>query len=332
MARRKSIRTPVRFPRPLSLAAFAVAFVFLAVAPGALANPVVTISAPSGFTADNTPLAAYTVQEVSLDRVICAVDPPLPIVPGVFAGFTPCPASPYSMSPIPDGSHSYFVVAQDTSGNYGYGLKYFSSDATAPTITVTGLSEGQLVANAWPAVSVTTADPGTGVQAATCAYDAAAPLECNDVGFVSTPLSDGPHTLNVLAVDRAGNASSRAIRFTVEVPGRWKPSLAAPKKAKFSIKRGKLRSGKYASTMAAKFAVPGGSSASSCRGKATIKALAKKKKVGVASVKFKKSGASCLASAKVKVAKKYKGKKLSLTLSYATGPISPFTVKGTAKL
>jgi hypothetical protein len=322
-------RTPV--------AAIAVAAFFtLAFSPldAEAASPVVTASAPSGMTADPAPWVGYTVQDTDgdIDRVLCAVDPPTPINPAVLAGFTPCPASPYRLSPLADGNHSFFVVAQDVVGNFGYALRNFATDATGPAITVNGVVEGQRFAAAWPPISVSASDPGTGVSSTSCAYDGATPSGCSAPSFVNQPLLDGQHALNVVATDHVGNVSSRSVRFSVEVPGRWTPSLAAPKKAKFKVKRGKLKSGKFATRLTAAFALPAGSSSTSCRGTAKISALVKKKRVTTVRVKFNMAGNQCVATANAKIAKRYKGKKLSLTLAYASGPISAFSVRGSGKL
>lgn len=322
-------------PRTLVAAASVAAFLALAASPQAAdaANPVVTASAPSGMTADPSPWVGYSVQDADGDiaRVLCAVDPP-PVNPAVLAGFTPCPASPYRLSPLADGNHNFFVVAQDVAGNFGYALRNFSTDATGPAITIGGVAEGQRFTDAWLPITVSASDPGTGVVATSCAYDGATPSGCAAPSFVNQPLLDGEHVLNVAASDHAGNVSSRSVRFSVKVPGRWKPRLTAPKKAKFKIKRGKLKRGKYATRVTVVFAKPSGSTASSCKGSAKIKVLVKKKRVARVRVKFRATRKSCVATAKAKISKRYRGKKLSLKLSYASGPIRAFTVRGTRKL
>lgn len=322
--------------RTLIAAAVLAVILTLALSPRAAeaASPIVTATAPSGMTNDPTPLVSYTVQDADSDiyRVLCAVDPVTPINPSVLEGFTPCPASPYRLSPLADGNHNFFVVAQDLAGNFGYALKTFATDATGPAITVSGVVEGQRFTDAWPPVTVSTSDPGTGVSTTSCAYDDATPSGCSAASFVNQPLLDGQHTLNVFASDHAGNVSSRSIRFSVEVPGRWKPSLTAPKKAKFKIKRGKLTGGKYATTLTVAFAMTPGTSVASCGGIGKINALVKKKRVAATRVSFRLAGSSCVATAKAKIAKRFKGKKLSLTLAYASGPIRAFTLRGSGKL
>lgn len=298
------------------------------------ASPVVTASAPIGLTTDSTPLVSYSVQDADsdIDRVLCAVDPVTPINPSVLEGFTPCPASPYTLSPLADGNHNFFVVAQDLVGNFGYALRTFTVDATGPAIAVSGVVEGQRFTDAWPPISVITSDPGTGVAATSCAYDGGAPTGCSASSFVNQPLSDGQHTLNVYASDHAGNTSSSSVRFSVEVPGRWKPSLDAPKKAKFSIKRGKLKGGKYATLFTVAFAMPAGSASSSCGGTAKVNVLLKKKRVATTRAKFRSTRNDCVATASAKIAKRFKGKKLSLSLAYSSGPIRAFTLRGSGKL
>lgn len=320
----------------ITIAAIAVAaFLTLASSPPAAqaASPVVTATAPTGITADPAPWVSYSVQDADndIDRILCAVDPPTPN-PAVLEGFSPCPASPYRLSPLADGDHRFWVYAEDVLGNWNYALKSFATDATGPAITVSGVSEGQRFSDAWPPIKVSASDPGTGVASTSCAYDGGTPSGCSAASFVNQPLLDGQHTLNVFATDYAGNVSSRSVRFSVEVPGRWKPSLTAPKKAKFKIKRGKLKAGKFATRVTASFALPAGATSSSCGGSAKINALVKKKRVAVVPAKFKASGKNCVATANAKIAKRFKGKKLSLTLAYSSGPIRAFTVRGSSKL
>ncbi|MGK2877085.1 MAG: Ig-like domain-containing protein [Solirubrobacterales bacterium] len=295
-------------------------------------NPVVTASAPNGVTTDNTPQLGYTSQDVNPDTTLCAIDPVEPIVPGVFDGFSTCPASPYSIPAVADGDHKFFVVSQDKVGNYGYALRTFTVDANGPVINVTGLTAGEVLTTAWAQLGVSSSDVGTGVETITCAYDSNAPSNCSDSAFLNAPLEDGAHTLYVVATDVAGNVSRVTLPFTIDTTGGLKQGLVAPKTAKFAVRRGKLTRAKYATTMTASFALAAGAPAPACSGSAKIRALVKKKQIGSASAKFKMSGSRCVATAKTKLPRKFKGKKLSLTFAYKSGPIKAFTLYGRAKL
>lgn len=292
-------------------------------------SPTISASAPTGVTNDNTPQLSYLSQDTNLDRTECAVDPVDPLDP---EAYSVCPESPFSLSTLADGEHKIYLVAYDKIARLTVTVKVFTVDATGPAINVAGLSEGEVLTSAWPPISVSSNDPGTGVMGTTCAYDATAPTDCSDSVFLNAPLPDGPHTLSIVATDVAGNVSTRTIRFTIDTTGGLKQGLVAPKSAKFAVKRGKLSGSKYATTLTATFAMPAGSTATSCSGSAKISVVVKKKQIGSASAKFKKSGSKCVATAKTNLSKKFKGKKLALTIAYKSGPIKAFTLRGISKL
>jgi hypothetical protein len=292
-------------------------------------TPTITASAPTGVTNDNTPQISYQPQDANLDRTECAMDP---VDPLNAAEYSVCPASPFSTAPLADGDHKIYIVAYDKLGRLAVVVKGFTIDATGPAIIVTGLSEGEVLTSAWPPLSVSTSDPGTGVMSSSCNYDSNAPTDCGNSGFLNAPLPDGPHRLNVVATDVIGNVSTRTINFTIDTSGGLKQGLIAPRTAKFGVKRGKLKSGKYATTLTVSFAMPAGSTATSCSGSAKLSAAFKKKQLASASPKFKQSGAKCVGTAKLKLSKKFKGKKLLLKLAYKSGPIKAFTLSGTSKL
>lgn len=292
-------------------------------------SPVVTASAPNGVTTDNTPQLGYTMQDVNPDRVECAIDPVDPLDPGSYAV---CPPSPYSPPALADGEHTYYVVGYDLAQQLSVAVKVFTVDATGPSILVTGLSEGEILTSAWPPLSVSYSDAGTGAQNATCAYDSNAPTSCNDAGFLNAPLPDGAHTLTVVATDVAGNVSSRVIHFTVDTSGGLTQGLTAPKKAKFAVERGKLSGSKYTARVSMTFAMPAGAPATACKGSAKVRVLVKKKQIGAGSPKFKRSGSACTTTATIKLSKKFKGKKLSIRFAYNSGPIKAFTLSGNARL
>ncbi|MBJ7353356.1 MAG: hypothetical protein JHC98_00890 [Thermoleophilaceae bacterium] len=295
-------------------------------------QPTVTASAPSGVITDNTPQVGYTVQDVNPDRTVCAADPPTPIVPAELTGFTDCPASPFELPALADGDHNFYVVAQDKAGNFGYALRSFTIDATGPIVTIIGLSEGEILTSAWPPLSISTTDPGTGVLSTTCAYDANAAAQCSDANFLNAPLPDGAHKLTVASSDVAGNVTVRVINFTVDTSGGLTQGLIAPKTAKFVVKRGKLKGQKYATTLTVAFALPAGAPTTACRGSAKINVLVKKKQIGSVGAKFKLRSGKCVATGAAKLSKKFKGKKLSVRFAYKSGPIKAFTLYGSGKL
>jgi hypothetical protein len=295
-------------------------------------KPTLTASAPLGVSADNTPEITYNAVDTNLEWVKCALDPTDLADPNAAAGYPDCPASPFSVPPVSDGEHKYYVIAKDKAGNAEAKLLQFTVDATGPSIVITGVSEGEVLTSAYATITVATSDVGTGVGSTRCSYDAAAPAGCSDAAFVNPPLEDGAHTLNVSATDFAGNVSSRAIHFSVDTTGGLTQGLIAPKTAKFAAKRGKLKGSKYPTALSVSFALPAGASKTACSGSAKINVLIKKKQIGSTSAKFKLKGAKCVASGTPKISKKFRGKKAKIAFAYKSGPIKAFTLYGSAKL
>jgi hypothetical protein len=295
-------------------------------------DPSLTASAPMGISNDNTPQITYDAVDTNLDWVHCKLDPTDLADPNAAATYPVCPASPFSLSPLPDGDHTYYVIARDKAGNADAELLQFTIDATGPAIIVSGVSEGEVLTSAYATISVSTTDAVTGVSSTSCSYDSVAPSGCSDPAFVNPPLADGAHTLHVSATDLAGNVSSRAINFSVDTTGGLKQGLVAPKTAKFTAKRGKLKGTKYPTTVSVSFALAAGAPKTACSGSAKINVLVGKKQIGSASAKFKLIGAKCVATGKPKISKKFKGKKAKIAFAYKSGPIKAFTLYGSAKL
>jgi lactocepin len=105
-----------------------------------------------------------------------------------------------------EGPHDLVVSATDCAGLQAEASIRFTIDLTAPVITIEGVDDGQCGGAATPVV--TFADD----------YLASTSLTLDGQPFVSgtAVTSDGVHTLAATATDRAGNASDRAVMFTVD--------------------------------------------------------------------------------------------------------------------
>ncbi|HEY3591466.1 MAG TPA: Ig-like domain-containing protein, partial [Buttiauxella sp.] len=129
-------------------------------------------------------------------------------------------------NPLPVGDHTFTVTAEDAAGNVTAPSSEFTInvDIAAPTTPVittvqddVGTIEGSLAPNAatddtQPQVNGT-GDPGSTITL----YDGTTAVGSAQVGLdgkwsitPSQPLSEGPHTLNAIATDAAGNASTAA--------------------------------------------------------------------------------------------------------------------------
>lgn len=286
-------------------------------------DPLVTASAPLGWTNDATPSVSYTITDANPGTTLCGVDA---TSASDSSALHACDASPLNLPELSDGTHTFWVVHTDLAGNSAHTTKTFDVDATAPNVSIVGVAQGQVLDQAMMNVSVSATDPGSGLAALSCAWDSAALGSCNSADFASAILADGAHTLHVVASDILGNVNSQAIDFTVDTTAGLKQGLIAPKTGTFKIKRGALKGSKYASTFTTTFATPSGGDAKSCSGTAATRILLKKKQLGSAKVKFKASGAKCTATSTFKLSKKYKGKKLTLILDYKNGPIKAFRI------
>jgi PKD repeat protein/type 1 glutamine amidotransferase len=87
-------------------------------------------------------------------------------------------------------------------------------DTTAPTVSVTGVTDGATYGDSRrPSVAWTATDAGSGVATVTAGLDGAA-IESGVLELWRLPLGD--HTLTVSATDRAGNSATTSVTFTTE--------------------------------------------------------------------------------------------------------------------
>ncbi|MDP2345518.1 MAG: DNRLRE domain-containing protein [Deltaproteobacteria bacterium] len=113
-----------------------------------------------------------------------------------------------------DGHHVVAVASTDAVGNMSTLELAFTIDRTAPSITIAGVSDGELRNTAAAVlVTVTDAHPGT----ATMTLDGVAFLGAIDVD------GEGEHAVDVVAEDAAGNTAHRHVSFTID---RIAPSIA----------------------------------------------------------------------------------------------------------
>jgi hypothetical protein len=160
-------------------------------------------SGPQGATSDTTPAFAFSADEPATFE--CRIDD---------VAFAPC-SSPYSTAPLGDGQHVFEVRATDLAGN---------TDATPASRTF-------IVDTAAPETVLTAAPPAaTDDPTPTFAFEAdehGARFECSVDGGAFAPcaspltlpaLPDGDHTLEIRAVDQAGNAdpSPASSAFTID--------------------------------------------------------------------------------------------------------------------
>jgi uncharacterized delta-60 repeat protein len=117
-----------------------------------------------------------------------------------------------------------------------FGLARFIGDATAPTASiVSGPADGALINDPTPTFEFSSTESGGTFSCGFDGFTSACPTP-----FTATvPLGDGPHTLSLSAIDRAGNTSAPQVRsFTVDTVA---PEIDIKAKKKVKTRRKKVR-------------------------------------------------------------------------------------------
>ncbi|MFZ4810718.1 MAG: hypothetical protein ACOYL9_05180 [Ilumatobacteraceae bacterium] len=128
------------------------------------------------------------------------------------------------------GSHTVSLECRDSAGNTSSASSTYTvaaPDTTPPTITITGVANGQIVTRASPAITISSNEP---LFAALCTLDtptAGGGSVSNDIGCMAdgtsvdsltlAELPDGPVTFAVSGVDAAGNRGQASVTFRVDV-------------------------------------------------------------------------------------------------------------------
>lgn len=128
-------------------------------------------------------------------------------------------------APLFEGAHVLRVTAVDGAGNVAQGEAAFTT-STPPTISGQTPKDVFLAADAQPVITATLADVGAGIDVdATRLFfngaDVTATAKRTETGAsytVPQPLSDGTHTVRVVATDRAGNSTQSEWRFGTSQP------------------------------------------------------------------------------------------------------------------
>ncbi|MDX6726126.1 MAG: large repetitive protein, partial [Baekduia sp.] len=151
-------------------------------------------SGPSGVTSAPTASFDFDAGEAGASYE-CRLDA------GAWAACT----SPQAYGSLSDGSHDFDVRATDALGNVEPtpASRTWTVDATAPDTSITSGPSGP-AASASASFAVSSPEAGVSFE---CARDGAAFTACTSTPSY-TALADGPHTLQVRAVDAAGNTDA----------------------------------------------------------------------------------------------------------------------------
>ncbi len=144
----------------------------------------------------------------------------------------PSPATSYvDTTGVPQSTYLYAVKSVDTSNNVSVSSNkafatVISGDASAPVITLLSPAQGSFTQTGTPLVEATVTDASPGVDAArikvlvdssvlSSSYDAGTSM-LTAIIPVSSPLTEGAHTLTIQAYDKDGNYTTKSATFTVD--------------------------------------------------------------------------------------------------------------------
>jgi hypothetical protein len=168
-----------------------------------LVGPLTAYAATTDFTFSATGASAFTCSLDGADASACT--------------------SPLHLTALADGTHNLVVNASDSAGNTAPASARWTVDTTAPQTPT-------LVSGPAPQTNQTTADLVLGnldgSSTLQCRVDSGSWVTCPDPLHFS-PFADGDHTIDVRAVDVAGNTNGT-------VPAAWHVDTTAPAPAQFT--------------------------------------------------------------------------------------------------
>ena len=162
------------------------------------------LSGPSGNVSSQNATFAFASTE-SGSSFSCSLD---------LATAVPC-ASPTTYPGLADGQHTFSVAARDASGNRDPtpAQRVWTVDTTAPDTLITAGPVGTVGSNA-ASISFSASEPTATFE---CSLDSAAWAPCSSPASYSA-LANGQHTVQVRAIDGAGNvdATPDEVTWTVQ--------------------------------------------------------------------------------------------------------------------
>jgi hypothetical protein len=165
--------------------------------------------AMGGFTKDSTPSFSFAAvgPTDAGSTFVCRVDA---------GAYKPC-SPPYTTPALSNASHLFYVKAIDAPGNESQIVwRTFTVDTQAPQTTITAGPSGSTT-DATPTFSFTSNESGSTFR---CRFDSQPFAACSGPGAShtsSTPLSNGGHSFEVRAIDKANNADPTPAKRTITV-------------------------------------------------------------------------------------------------------------------
>jgi hypothetical protein len=166
-------------------------------------------SGPSGVTTNPRPTFGFSSPDGSASFT-CSIDTGT-------AGFNACSGASTHQpaSNLADGPYTFRAKATDPAGNANTATRDFIVDTGPPDTTIDSPPNGSTTSSSTPKFTYHSSENGSTFE---CRVDGAAFSSCSAAaGYRPQPLNDGQHTVDVRAVDAAGNrdASPATRTFTV---------------------------------------------------------------------------------------------------------------------
>ncbi len=164
--------------------------------------------AQGSFIKDSTPSFAFAAvgPTDAGSTFVCRVDA---------GAYKPC-SPPYTTPALSNGSHVFYLRAIDAPGNESQIVwRSFTVDTQPPQTTITAGPSGS-TADATPTFSFTSSESGSTFR---CRFDSQPFAACSASAShtPSTPLSNGGHSFEVRAIDKASNADPTPAKRTFTV-------------------------------------------------------------------------------------------------------------------
>lgn len=170
-------------------------------------GPTTTITAgPEGPTTELLPTFEFTASDKDPFTFQCWISNSVDSNP------TACQSPFTPTADLGDGTHTFFVAAQDKYGNFRSASRDFVVDALSQIA-----DPGKIVNTSTPSLTFSSNDPDATF---TCRFDDGDFFECTSPVVPSPPLSNGEHTFEVAAIDHAGNLDQTPahVTFIVNAP------------------------------------------------------------------------------------------------------------------
>ncbi|MEE9174119.1 MAG: Ig-like domain-containing protein [Thermoplasmata archaeon] len=203
---------PVWNPGPLSLSEYGDLVLSM---PTDIILPTLVINAPSSGSveAGSGVLIAWSASDdqSGLDYLEVSLDDGAPIV--LAASVTG-----YTFLGLEDGSHTVVVRAVDVAGNAQTASVDFTVDTVPPTLSILSPGSEAVLNTSRVEVAWAAEDATSGVDRIEVVVDGGPPtlLLGGSIGLVFSEMSDGPHTIEVRAIDGAGHVALASVQFVVD--------------------------------------------------------------------------------------------------------------------